>query len=130
MLEKWLAKLSEPLLVIFTCLCSLVEFLLCFFLIKICILTLFLDQQISEKMTLDVKKREQFQKLKEQFVKDQEVCFYSSEIYIFSSNYVCMGVGVCGVCVCVRVRVCVRVCTDVCTDGWILNLPENIYSSV
>ncbi|XP_058046153.1 gamma-tubulin complex component 6 isoform X2 [Ahaetulla prasina] len=30
------------------------------------------DQQISEKMALDVKKREQFQKLKEQFVKDQE----------------------------------------------------------
>ncbi|XP_026569854.1 gamma-tubulin complex component 6 isoform X2 [Pseudonaja textilis] len=30
------------------------------------------DQQISEKMALDVKKREQFQKLKEQFVKEQE----------------------------------------------------------
>ncbi|XP_013909721.1 PREDICTED: gamma-tubulin complex component 6 [Thamnophis sirtalis] len=30
------------------------------------------DQQISDKMALDVKKREQFQKLKEQFVKDQE----------------------------------------------------------
>ncbi|XP_026524780.1 gamma-tubulin complex component 6 [Notechis scutatus] len=30
------------------------------------------DQQISEKMALDVKKREQFQKLKEQFVKDEE----------------------------------------------------------
>uniref|UniRef100_A0A8B9PN02 Gamma-tubulin complex component 6 n=1 Tax=Apteryx owenii TaxID=8824 RepID=A0A8B9PN02_APTOW len=30
------------------------------------------DQQISERMTLDAKKREQFQKLKEQFAKDQE----------------------------------------------------------
>ncbi|XP_070611488.1 gamma-tubulin complex component 6 [Erythrolamprus reginae] len=30
------------------------------------------DQQISEKMALDVTKREQFQRLKEQFVKDQE----------------------------------------------------------
>ncbi|XP_054845343.1 gamma-tubulin complex component 6 [Eublepharis macularius] len=30
------------------------------------------DQQIAEKMALDVKKREQFQKLKEQFAKDQE----------------------------------------------------------
>ncbi|XP_069706439.1 gamma-tubulin complex component 6 [Phaenicophaeus curvirostris] len=30
------------------------------------------DQQISERMALDAKKREQFQKLKEQFAKDQE----------------------------------------------------------
>ncbi|XP_037744940.1 gamma-tubulin complex component 6 isoform X1 [Chelonia mydas] len=30
------------------------------------------DQQISERMTLDARKREQFQKLKEQFAKDQE----------------------------------------------------------
>nr|XP_006122684.1 gamma-tubulin complex component 6 [Pelodiscus sinensis] len=30
------------------------------------------DQQISERMTLDAKKREQFQKLKEQFAKEQE----------------------------------------------------------
>ncbi|XP_077194421.1 gamma-tubulin complex component 6 isoform X2 [Paroedura picta] len=30
------------------------------------------DQQIAEKVALDAKKREQFQKLKEQFVKDQE----------------------------------------------------------
>ncbi|KAG6927178.1 tubulin gamma complex associated protein 6 [Chelydra serpentina] len=30
------------------------------------------DQQISEKMSLDARKREQFQKLKEQFAKDQE----------------------------------------------------------
>ncbi|CAI5785319.1 gamma-tubulin complex component 6 [Podarcis lilfordi] len=32
----------------------------------------FTDQQISEKMVLDAKKREQFQKLKEQFEKDKE----------------------------------------------------------
>lgn len=31
------------------------------------------DRQISERMALDAKKREQFQKLKEQFAKDQEV---------------------------------------------------------
>lgn len=31
------------------------------------------DRQMSERMALDARKREQFQRLKEQFVKDQEV---------------------------------------------------------
>lgn len=31
------------------------------------------DRQMSEQIALDTRKREQFQRLKEQFVKDQEV---------------------------------------------------------
>lgn len=31
------------------------------------------DRQMSEQMAVDTRKREQFQRLKEQFVKDQEV---------------------------------------------------------
>lgn len=41
---------------------------------------------MSERMALDARKREQFQRLKEQFVKDQEV----------GGLWVRGGVGVCG----------------------------------
>lgn len=43
------------------------------------------DRQITERMALDAKKREQFQKLKEQFAKDQEVslCVSRGKPYFF-----------------------------------------------
>lgn len=56
------------------------------------------DRQMSEQMAVDTRKREQFQRLKEQFVKDQEVGGWSGfwvvlapRLFDLVNEAVCVG---------------------------------------